>query len=248
MASRELFYAYKETRLSVEPSSPAAVVHAQVPSANGDGRRITGQAAGPDLRGSLGSTSSSLGRSGFRSSGGDRMLGSGVNAFTDEERFYRAKTLASESGIFHRRHHGSPRSFLWRVLEAGHVLSLRAVDVVKHQADPSATPDAPLTLHLHFPKPIRAGCVAFSDPAQHDALAVFVLDETFYLHHLLLRPDVFRKRALANEADLGEAWKPYLSATLNFKHPRRVIAVSADEILILLHDGGLINFRCDVAH
>ncbi|CAK7214419.1 hypothetical protein SCUCBS95973_002140 [Sporothrix curviconia] len=262
MSSRELFYAYKETRVSLEPASPATVVHAQVPAANGgSGRRLTGRLVG----GSGASTSSitrSIGHSNLSSSSVTSLAGSGdSNTFTEEERFFRAKNLASESGIFHRRHHDAPRSFLWRVLEGGHVLSIRAVDVAKHQQDgpglsalaaassaSQASLDAPLTLYLHFSKPVRPGCIALADPPQHDALVVFVLDESFYLHHLQLRPDVFRKRAFANEADLGEAWQPYLSATFNFKQPRRLVAVSANELVAALHDGGLIIFRRDPRH
>ncbi|CAK7198645.1 hypothetical protein SEUCBS139899_001309 [Sporothrix eucalyptigena] len=256
MSSRELFYAYKETRVSLEPASPATVVHAQVPAANGGGgRRLTSR-----LVGGSGSSSNGGSSSISRSSNGPSLSSSlasiaggsssdNNNTFTEEERFYRAKNLASESGIYHRRHHDAPRSFLWRVLEGGHVLSIRAVDVAKHQSDsPASTPDAPLTLYLHFTKPVRPGCIALADPSQHDVLSVFVLDESFYLHHLHLRPDVFRKRAFANEADLGEAWKPYLSATFNFKQPRRLVAVSASEFVVALHDGGLINFRRDPQH
>lgn len=258
MGSRELFYAYKETRVSLEPASSATVVHAQVPVANGNGgRRLTSRLVG-GASNTNNNGSSSISRSitnghnspGLSSSFASIASNSGDNnTFTEEERFYRAKNLASESGIYHRRHHDAPRSFLWRVLEGGHVLSIRAIDVAKHQPDsPTSTPDAPLTLYLHFPKPVRPGCIALADPQQHDALAVFVLDESFYLHHLQLRPDVFRKRAFANEADLGEAWKPYLSATFNFKQPRRLVAVSANEFVVALHDGGLINFRRDPHH
>ncbi|CAK7212136.1 hypothetical protein SBRCBS47491_001370 [Sporothrix bragantina] len=261
MSSRELFYAYKETRVSLEPASPATVVHAQVPAANGGSvRRLTSRLVGGN--GSNGNSNGvnsitrSIGHSNLSSSLTNLSGSSGgdSNTFTEEERFFRAKSLASESGIFHRRHHDAPRSFLWRVLEGGHVLSIRAVDVAKHQNDASAstaTPssaDAPLTLYLHFAKPVRPGCIALTDPPKHDALAVFVLDESFYLHHLQLRPDVFRKRAFANEADLGEAWQPYLSATFNFKQPRRLVAVSASELVVALHDGGLINFRRDSRH
>lgn len=263
MSSRELFYAFKETRVSLEPASPATVVHAQVPAANGgNGRRLTSRLVGGSNNNN---GSSSISRSitnghspssSFASiTGGNSNSSSGGssggdnNTFTEEERFYRAKNLASESGIYHRKHHDAPRSFLWRVLEGGHVLSIRAIDVAKHQPDsPASAPDAPLTLYLHFPKPVRPGCIALADPQQHDALTVYVLDESFYLHHLQLRPDVFRKRAFTNEADLGEAWKPYLSATFNFKQPRRLVAVSANEFVVALHDGGLINFRRDPHH
>ncbi|EPE06288.1 dna repair protein rad51 [Ophiostoma piceae UAMH 11346] len=252
--SRELFYAYKETRLGLEPSSSATVVHAQVPAINGNtGRRLT------RLVGRNSSNNTTSNGSIFTTSNGNNntsALLSGESTFTEEERIYRNKNLSTESGIFHRRHHDAPRSFLWRVLEGGHVISIRAVDVARSEgslassvsSSSSSSTDAPLTLYLHFPKPVRPGCIALADPPQHDALSIFVLDESFYLHHLQLRPDVFRKRSFTNEADLGEAWKPYLSATFNFKQPRRLVAVSANEFVVALHDGGLISFRRDHVH
>ncbi|CAK7271943.1 hypothetical protein SEPCBS119000_004865 [Sporothrix epigloea] len=257
MTSCELYYAYKETRVSLEPASLATVVHAQVPASHGgSGRRLTNRLVG-------GGTGSNGTSSITRSSGHanlslplPNLTGSAnSHSFTEEERIFRAKNLASESGIYHRRHHDAPRSFLWRILEGGHVLSIRAVDVARYQHDGSSKshsspspPDASLTLYLHFHKPVRPGCIALTDPPHHNSLAVFVLDESFYLHHLQLRPDVFIKRTLSDEADLGEAWQPYLSATFNFKHPRRLLAVSANELVIALHDGGLISFRCDPRH
>ncbi|EFX03513.1 hypothetical protein CMQ_441 [Grosmannia clavigera kw1407] len=232
MGSRELFYNYKETRVSLEPT-PATVVNATVPAVSG-GRRISGRTGHGGGSGS--------GRGGILGGSSSNSSFAGDN-YTEEERAYRAKSLATESSIFHRKHHDSPRSFLWRVLERGHVLSIRAIDIGKPDA---GALDAPLTLYLHFPKPIRPGCVALADPPQHDALTVFVLDESFHLHHLQLRPDVFRKRSFS-EADLGEAWRPYLSATFNFKQPRRLVAVSANEFVVALNDGGLISFRRDHA-
>ncbi|OAA56593.1 Nucleoporin Nup120/160 [Niveomyces insectorum RCEF 264] len=246
MGSGEVFYSYKETRVSLEPSSPATVVHARLPAVSG-GRRLTSRIGG----GSGGTRGDYHGRNGHGGSpgsgggGGGNGGGSFGDTFSEEERSYRVRNLASEASIFQRKHHNTSRSFLWRVLERGDVLSIRAVDIGK--PDPAAL-DAPLTLYLHFPKPIRPGCVAFADPPHHDALTVFVLDESFHLHHLQLRPDVFRKRTFTNEADLGEAWKPYLSTTFNFKQPRRLVAVSANEFIVTLHDGGLINFRREHAH
>ncbi|CAK7564017.1 MAG: hypothetical protein SEPTF4163_001900 [Sporothrix epigloea] len=256
MTSRELYCAYKETRVSLEPASPATVVHAQVPAAHGgSSRRLTSRLVGGGVSNGSSSITRSTGYADLPVSLASVSGGGENSTFTDEERIFRAKNLASESGIYHRRHHDTPRSFLWRILEGGHVLSICAVDVTKHQNDGSANrnpplspPDAPLTLYLHFSKPVRPGCIALVDPPNHDVLAVFVLDESFYLHHLQLRPEVFRKRALNDETDLGEAWQPHLSATFNFKHPRRLVAVSASELVIALHDGGLISFRCDPRH
>jgi nuclear pore complex protein Nup160 len=207
MDLREPWYLYKETRVSLEPSSPATIVTIKLPT------------TGSQRRGFI--TSKSNG-----------------DSFAEEERAYRVKNLATTSSIYHRKHHSSPRSFLWRVLERGDVLSIRAVDVCKEEK----APDANLILQIHFPRPLRPNCIAFADPENHDALCVFALDEASNLNYLALRPDVFRKRS-ATEQGLGEAFRPYLSSSFSFKTPHRLIALNADEFVVTLIDGGIIAFR-----
>jgi len=214
MDLRESLYLYKETRVNLEPPSPSSIVNVRLPASNGGRRVITAKSKG-----------------------------NGSDNFAEEERAYRVKNLATSSSIFHRKHHDSPRSFLWRVLERGEVLSIRAVDLCRHEK----APEANLILHIHFPKPIRPSCVAFADPEGHDALCIFALDESFHLNYLLLRPDVFRKRS-ATEQGLGEAFKPYLSPVFSFKVPHRLVAVGSDEFVVTLQDGGIVSFRRDKSH
>ncbi|KAG6002134.1 hypothetical protein E4U21_003431 [Claviceps maximensis] len=154
----------------------------------------------------------------------------------DDETTFRTKNLASASSIFHRKWHDSPRSFLWRVLEDDSVLSIRVVDVCKKDK----TADTPLVLNFNFGVPIQAGCVAFSDPEEHDALCVFVLDQSSQLFTFTLRPDFFRKRA-ALDAVLSELCKVQSPAGLSFKSPHRLIAVTANTLLVTVSDGGLIR-------
>jgi nuclear pore complex protein Nup160 len=171
------------------------------------------------------------------SAAGARSLRKPANdASIEDETTFRRKNLATASSIYHRQWHDTPRSFLWRVLEDDTVLSVRAADVCKK--DKSA--DAPLVLNFHFAAPIQPGCVAFSDPEEHDALSVFVLDQTYHLYTFMLRPDLFRKRSAidANLADLAKVQAP---AGLGFKHPHRMIALSADSLLITVNDGGMIR-------
>lgn len=162
---------------------------------------------------------------------------------SDEESLYRAKNLATAASIYHRKHHQSPRSFLWRVLEDDYVLSLRAADICKK---PNAD-DANLILHLRFPNPVRSSCIALADPAEHDALSVFVLDQSNYLYTITLRPDHFRKRS-ATENGLGDACKTHLAGTFSFKHPHRLVAVNAYHVVVTFHDGGIIRFDKNKSH
>lgn len=202
---------FKETRVNLEPASPASVVHIRLPSPSNSKSR-------------------------------DRRL-KAAKKYGEEESTYRSKNLATAASIYHRKHHDSPRTFLWRVLEDDYVLSIRAADVCKKaNAD-----DANLILHLRFPNPVRTSCIALADPAEHDALNLFVLDHTNYLYTITLRPDHFRKRS-ATENGLGDACKPHLAGSFSFKHPHRLIAVSAYHVIVTFHDGGIIRFDRNKSH
>ncbi|EFY89787.1 hypothetical protein MAC_04219 [Metarhizium acridum CQMa 102] len=156
---------------------------------------------------------------------------------SEDETTFRLKNLAINSSIYHRKWHDTPRSFLWRVLEDGAVLSIRAADVCKRDK----TPDAPLVLNFNFGVPIQSGCVAFSDPEEHDALCVYVLDQSSQLYTFTLRPEFFRKRT-AIDAVLSELCKVQSPAGLGFKSPHRLVAVTANTLLVTVSDGGMIRF------
>lgn len=154
----------------------------------------------------------------------------------EDETTFRSKYLATASSIYHRTWHDTPRSFLWRILEDGTMLSIRAVDVCKK----AQAADAPLILNFNFSVPIQPGCVAFSDPESHDALCVFVLDQAFQLYTFTLRPDLFRKRS-AVDAGLSDLCKVQTPAGLGFKHPHRMVAVTSETLLVTVNDGGMIR-------
>lgn len=156
----------------------------------------------------------------------------------EDETTFRSRNLATASSIYHRKWHDSPRSFLWRVLDDGTTLSVRAVDVCRRD---KATADAPLVLNFSFSTPILPSCVALADPKEHDALCVFVLDQAHVLWTFTLRPDLFRKRT-AVDAGLSEVAKRHSPTGLSFKHPHRMVAVSADVLLVTVNDGGMMRF------
>lgn len=166
---------------------------------------------------------------------GQRRLAHDLSA--EDETTFRLKNLAVTSSVYHRKWHDTPRSFLWRVLDDGTLLSIRAVDICKKDK----APDAPLVLNFNFAVPIQQGCVAFADPEEHDALCVFVLDQASQLYTFTLRPDLFRKRT-AIDAGLSELGKVQSPAGLGFKSPHRLIAVTANTLLATVNDGGMIRF------
>lgn len=155
----------------------------------------------------------------------------------EDETTFRLKNLATAASIYRRKWHDSPRSFLWRVLEDGTLLSIRAVDVGKK--DKAA--DASLIINFHFTVPIQQGCVVFSDPEEHDALCVHVLDQSCYLYTFTLRPDLFKRKG-AVDAGLPEICKVQAPAGLSFKYPHRMVAISANTLIVTVNDGGMIRF------
>ena len=156
----------------------------------------------------------------------------------EDESAFRQKHLATSASIYHRVHHKSPRSFLWRILEEGKVLSIRVIDVSRQDK----TADANLTLRLEFPSPIRPACIALSDSKEHDVLSVFVLTEAKHLYTLSLRPDFFRKSS-STEDNVGDWCKSYLSSQFAFKTPHRLAALAADQLLISQVDGQLLRLE-----
>lgn len=162
----------------------------------------------------------------------------------DDEKAYRTKNLATASSIYYRKHHGTPRGILWRVLENGTVLSLRAVDVCRTEKDT----DAPWILNLRFPSPVRTHCIGFADSAEHDSLSLFAIDHANQLFSIILRPDHFKKKAATDGGSLGEAYKVYTPPGFGFKHPHRLEVVNTDQLIVTMHDGGILRFDKNRSH
>ncbi|KAI1180517.1 nucleoporin Nup120/160-domain-containing protein [Nemania sp. FL0916] len=166
-----------------------------------------------------------------------RRLTNGFGRANADDDAVHAQTCATASAIYNRRYHQDPRHILWRVLEHNTVLSLRTIDLCK----PDGAPDANLVLNFHFPTPIRPSCIALSDPSDHDAIAVFVVDEAGQLYTLFLRPDSFRRRSFV-ESGMGDTCKIFtINALQSFKTPYRLLAVNTDQLILTLTDGGHIR-------
>jgi nuclear pore complex protein Nup160 len=207
MADMGPFYAHKETRLNLDPASQGSIVTISLPA--------------------HGASTWSSKKSQKRSHSTDIPV-------AEDENTFRKKHLATAASIYHRQHQRFPGAFLWRILEDGKVLSIRAVDVCK-QTD---TPDANLTLRLVFPSSITPHCIAFSDSQENDVLNVFAVTEARQLYTLNLRPDFFRK-ASSTDDNVGDWCKVAVPSSFAIGHPHRLVALSADELLISSPNGEL---------
>ncbi|RDW88886.1 hypothetical protein BP6252_00918 [Coleophoma cylindrospora] len=211
MAETAPFYAYKELRLNLDPAAKGTTVAIRIPA---------------------------HGSSAWPSRTAQKRPHIADVSFAGDEEAFKQKFLATAASIYHRKHHKSPRSFLWRILEDGKVLSIRAVDVSKQ----NNVADANITLRLMFPTSIKHSSIAFSDSPEHDILSAFILTESKQLYTLNLRPDYFR-RAASTEDNVGDWCKVFVPSAFSFKHPHRLIALSADQILISTIDGGLMRLQ-----
>lgn len=208
MATMVPFYAYKETKLNLDPATQSSTNFINLPP-HGVPTWTSKQAQ-------------------------KRSFTAEFSVAEDEGQF-KQKYLASAASIYYRQHHNSPRSFLWRVLEDGKVLSIRPVDISR----PTNAVDPNLTLNLTFRETIKSGCIAFADSKDHDVLSAFVLTESKHLYTLTLRPDFFRKAA-STEDNVGNWCKSYYSPGLNFKAAHRMVALSSDELLFSTIDGAIL--------
>ena len=156
----------------------------------------------------------------------------------DEETAFALKNLAPASSIYQRQWSSSPSSFLWRVLEDGLVLSVRAVDACKQPKEV----DAPLVLNFIFAVPILPSCVALTDPQDHDALYIYVIDQANHLYSFTLRSDLFRRRATL-DSSLADVCRVHLAPSLASRHPHRLVPANQDKLLVTLHDGGLVKLE-----
>lgn len=208
-----------EVQLNLEPQSSAYVVDLKLPTTVAPGR-------------------------GARRAKAQAASSNGSSSITGDH-FRRSRSCASVSSIFrrsgssHDNHQTKkyPRSLLWRVVEDDTVLSIRSADVVK----PNSAQPASLVLNLEFPHAVRPACIAFHDSPEHDAVHIFALDTANQLYNIVLRAESFRKRFIA-EGAVGEWCRVHVPNALNnFKQPYRLIAVSNDQLITTLADGGLIR-------
>lgn len=153
-----------------------------------------------------------------------------------EDEFAR-RYLATEASIHFRRKNKYPRSFLWRILNERRLLELQSVDLIQDRYNKG---EAVLTLALNFPHPIQPFGIAFADPEQRDALNVFVLTIANELYTLTIHKDFF-VRPSAVEPGVGNWCKIFAPSAFSFRFPYRLVATSAHELVLSLHDGGLLR-------
>jgi hypothetical protein len=157
-------------------------------------------------------------------------------AILDEDAFAR-EHLASDGSIYFRRESRYPRSFLWRLLDGRKVLELQSVDLTQ---DSNENLDGPLTVRLRFAYPIRPFGVAFGDPDEKDALAVFVISSAGELFTINLGRDVFAHRKSTDT--LSPDWcKIFRPSAFRLKTPYRLTAVSAHDLFVSLSDGDILR-------
>lgn len=158
-----------------------------------------------------------------------------------DEESYARKHLATEGSVFFRRKERAPRSFLWRVFNDRKVLELRSVDLVHDLR--TAKSESLLTFRVTLPAEIVRNGAAFGDPDDADALEVFALTASHELYTITLKRDLLTRETAPKDFDATTCVKKYTSNSLAFRHPYRLVAANSLELLISLHDGGIMRLH-----
>jgi hypothetical protein len=154
-----------------------------------------------------------------------------------DEDLFSKRHLASDGGIFFRRRHAYPRSFLWRLLDERKALEIQSVDL---DQDITNKFEANLTLILQFASPIRPFCLAFAEPEDRDALTVIAITTTNELYTITLPRDFFVKPSVS-EQEISDWCKRTSVNQLVVRVPYRLVAPSSNELLVALDDGAILS-------
>ena len=159
---------------------------------------------------------------------------------SEDETTFAKDHLASSAALHFRRKDVYPRSLLWRVLGGRNVLALRFVDFTRR---PQEGTEATAELRFIFPDPIRPAAVSVADDEDDDEVVnVFALTTSNQLYTIPLRSELFRAVGSARTTSTEAAWcKSYLSPSFAFRYPYRLVARTSRELVMTLHDGGLLR-------
>ncbi|KZF22285.1 hypothetical protein L228DRAFT_230660 [Xylona heveae TC161] len=212
MAKQEPFYLYKETRLNLEPASLKSIAAIRLPA-----HGVSNQAA----RGST------------------RRAPVSLTPIEDENAFSRRVLASSASAYWRKDSQSHPRGYLWRVLDESKTLEIQTADLTRSEKTKHI---ANGVLRLSFPNAIRPGCVAMADLEGHELVSLFALTTSNDLYTLTLRPEFFRHSSAVLDSNVGDWCKTFLPSSFSFRYPHRLVAKSPHELLVSLHDGGLLTF------
>lgn len=210
-------YLFKETRLNLEADSPSSVVTLHV---GGQGRSLQS------------SRRPTRPQQPWQDQG------------AESETSFAREHLASSAAVYFGRKHTYPRSLLWRVLSGRKVLSLRFLDIIYSPGEGS---DAFKELRIVFPDAIRPAGVSAADSDDHDSLEIFVVTVSGDLYTIPLKLGLFQRPSPSSstaivKSDANRAWyQTYLSPSFTFRFPHRLAARTPHELVVALHDGGVLR-------
>jgi nuclear pore complex protein Nup160 len=160
-----------------------------------------------------------------------------VDTIAKDETEFSKKYLASSASIYCRKHQKGPRNFLWRILDDESTLSIQSIDISREAQEV----EAPYTLHLVFPDAIKPSGVVFADSEEHEPLTVFALTKkTNDLYTITLRPEFF-VNPTATEGNTRDWCHTFQPAAFIYRYPHRLAALGPADLLVSLHDGGLLR-------
>lgn len=157
-----------------------------------------------------------------------------------DERAFAAKHIASASGTFSRKASFQPKSFLWRITDAGKTLSIQCIDLTRHSHE---TKDPYVQLQLGFNHAVRPGCVVFADQADPSSstFRCFVVTEHNELYTITLKTEYFTRSTSAAEYNPQKWSKVFSPSCFSGRHPVKLIALDDLDLLCSREDGSLLR-------
>lgn len=165
-----------------------------------------------------------------------------ISVGLDEEQYAR-KHLATEGSVFFRSKQRSPRSFLWRVLDNRKLLEVQCVDLVRQKRHKDLDAGSGLTFRIEVKDAIARDGVQFADAEDVDALECFVLMNGNELVTITLKRDLLHRATVPKDFDASSCVRKYSSASLRHTNAYRFTALSSLELVVSLHDGGLLHLE-----
>ncbi|KAF2234679.1 hypothetical protein EV356DRAFT_446322 [Viridothelium virens] len=214
MTEPTLAYLFRETRLNLDPTSPTSTIQFKL----------------------LGSSSFSQARSQHVQK---QTIDTADEAIDQSEQGFAEHHLADEASVFFRRESSSPRCISWRLLRSRTVLQLQVVDLTQKKG---AEQEIRFTLRFCFPAAIRPFGIAFAELEEQDAFNIFALTVDKELYTLTIHKNFFISQSVT-DSRLGDWCKIYTHPALTYRLPYRIFAVQYQEVLISLHDGGILRLE-----
>lgn len=150
-----------------------------------------------------------------------------------------ADKLSSAAGVFSHRCHRQPQRLLWRLDHGCRILTLSSIDVLKEGLGARATLS---TISIAFPGTLQAESISFTENPDHAHFHVFLLSTEHEIYDIRVAPQYFQEPTTI-PTETSEWCQVQTPGAFSFRYPHRLVACDYSNVLVSLHDGGILRLR-----